>query len=138
MQSASELAKRLDGREYREETTKEDEMAARQNGLVIVFGASDDLMEFRGAVDDEIGVYDGGTAYFTTSGLLKNECDEDDCPYFARLQKAAVTVEAKWDEGGYAWTYETTIPHATFDILEDGEKFCRGIVFALSNVGAPS
>lgn len=132
--NAQELAAKINGREYRDETTSADEQAAKDNGLVIVFGASDDLMEFRGAVNDEIGAWEGATAYFTNAGLLNNECDNEDCPYHEKLKERAATIDAKWDTEGYSWVYETTIPHATFDVLEDGEKYCRGIVFALSDI----
>lgn len=132
--NAQELAATLNGREYREEITSAEEQEAKDSGLVVVFGASDDLMEFRGATNDEYGVYEGGEAHFTSAGLLVNDCDNEDCPHFEKLKKTAVTIEAKWDADGYSWTYETTIPHATFDVLEDGEKYCRGIVFALSDV----
>ena len=91
-------------------------------------------MEFRGAVNDETGAWEGATAYFTSGGLLTNECDHEDCPYFAKLKETAATVNAKWDTEGYSWVYETVIPHVVFDILEDGDKYCRGIVFALADV----
>ena len=35
-----------------------------------------------------------------------------------------------------AWTYMTDIPHATFDVMDDGELYCRGIVFALADLTA--
>ena len=38
-----ELAATLNGREYNHEITKEEEAEARENGLVVIFGASDDL-----------------------------------------------------------------------------------------------
>jgi hypothetical protein len=44
------------------------------------------------------------------------------------------TIEAIWGKDGYSWTYKTDIPHATFDIFEDGEKFCRGIVFDIKSL----
>ena len=47
-----EMAGRLDGCEYRAEVTAELRDLARENGLVIVYGASDDLIEFRGARDE--------------------------------------------------------------------------------------
>jgi hypothetical protein len=106
-------AKALNNREYRAETTRAEEREAEEKGLVIVFGASDDLMEFRGAVNDEIGVYGGGVAYFTNAGLLTNDCDEENCPHFKRLLKSAVPIEAKWDIEGYSWVYKTKIPHAS-------------------------
>lgn len=132
--NAQQLAERLNGREYTKETTPADELEAKAAGLVIVFGASDDLMEFRGAVYDEIGSWEGATAYFTNDGLLLNECDNEECPHYKRLKAAAATINAKWDTDGYSWIYETVIPHATFDIVEGNDNYCRGIVFALSDV----
>ena len=51
------LAAILDGREIGSEITKAEADQAKAAGLVVVFGASDDLMEFRGAIYDEIGCY---------------------------------------------------------------------------------
>lgn len=135
MMTAQEAAAKLDGNQYREEGSKELFAEMKTAGLVAVFGASDDLMEFRGAVDDEVGCFDGGEASFTRDGLLNNECSEEDCPYHARLEKNATPIKALWCEvDGFSWTYETTIPHATFIIMEDDEPYCRGIVFALADV----
>lgn len=128
------LAARLTGAEYPVRIPKDIVEAARTAGLVIVYGASDDLMKFEGAITDEVGCYEGGTAYLDSAGLLQNECDNEDCPHFARLKKAARTIEAVWSEGDYSWTYKTTIPHETFEVVEDGEKYCRGIVFALADL----
>ena len=50
-----EFANRLSGREYMSEISAEEEREAREKGLVIVFGYSDDCIEFRGAIDDELG-----------------------------------------------------------------------------------
>lgn len=134
--NSHELAGVLNGCEYNKEMGAADNKIAKENGLVVVFGASDYLMEFRGAVNDEIDVYEGGRAFFTENDLLINECDNENCPYFKRLTKTATPIEAKWDTEGYSWVYETTIPHASFEVLKDGDKYCRGIVFALSDVPA--
>lgn len=134
--NAQELAAKLNGREYTQEITKAEEQEAKASGLVVVFGASDDLMEFRGAINDEIGAYEGAIAPITPTGLLTNDCDDEDCPYFAALKGRAAVIDALWDEDGYSWIYKTIIPHATFDILEDGERYCRGIVFALADIPA--
>lgn len=129
-----DLAARLNGREYGREVLKGENAEAASHGLVIVFGYSDDGMELRGAADDEIGAYDGTTVLFTRAGLLKNECDDDECPHFERLKKGATPLRAKWNSEGYSWTCETAIPHETFEIMDGSEKFCRGIVFALADV----
>ena len=88
---------------------------AEENGLVVVFGASDDLCEIRGAEDDEIDCFDGGEATI-----------------------AGAKVKINWCKDGYSWTYDTDIPHECFDVYEDGEKYCRGIVFSISDVRLPA
>lgn len=136
--TVQEAAAKLDGGQYRKEGSPELFRAMRAAGLVAVYGASDDLMEFEGAIHDEIGAYNGGTAYITPAGLLVNDCDDDRCPHFTRAKKAATKIIAKWDEGGFSWRYETAIPHAKFVIKEDDELYCEGIVFALKDVPQPS
>jgi hypothetical protein len=132
--TTKEWAERLNGREYRNELSHQEGAEARHDGVVIIHGASDDLMEIAGAVDDEIGCFEGGSAYFDASGLLVNKCPEDGCPYFREVKKQARKVTAVWDRDGFSWIYETDIPHDTFIIYEDGETYCRGIVFALKDV----
>jgi hypothetical protein len=123
-----EFAKMLDGRKHNNEISKDEEKKAKELGFVVVFGYSDDNMEFRGAIDDEVGCYDGGNAYITKYGILEDcKCE---CEHYQRAKDNSTIIKALWcNEDNYSWTYETTIPHATFDILEDDEKYCRGIVF---------
>ena len=132
-----QFAAMLDGREYGNEITRAEQKLAKDNGLVVVFGASDDLIEFVGCIDDEGGCYDGGTIPIVNGKLLPqhDDCDCDYCGYKAMRAKAR-TIEAVWSDSGEdpAWTYETDIPHSTFTILEDGEPYCRGIVFYFSEV----
>lgn len=131
MITKEELAKRLDGREYMEEITDSEVKIAEDNGLVVVFGASDDLVEFRGAIRDEVNAYDGREIFLTPTRILENH-DDCECPYcgYEELRKHARMVRALWDaDKKHSWIYETEIPHATFEIVEDGEPFCRGIVF---------
>lgn len=132
-----ELADTLNEREYGNEMTKDEGAAAKESGLVVVFGASDDLMEFSGAINDEVGAWDGGTAYLTKEGLFE-ACDEE-CKYSKAAKTQAKSITAIWGEGnaeepGYSWTYKTDIPHAIFDILEDGQPWCRGIVFSMGDL----
>jgi hypothetical protein len=136
--NAKDLAAQLNGIQYPVRIPKTLTDAAKAAGLVIVYGASDDLMEFEGAIYDEVGVYDGGVAHVDAKGLLLDrdsiDDDEDLKDYFVR-QPFAKQIEALWSEGEYSWTYKTDIPHETFEVLEDGEPpYCRGIVFALADV----
>jgi len=136
MITKEELATTLNGREYGDEITKGEEILAKQSGLVVMFGYSDDNVELRGAIDDEIGAYDGTIISFLNGEILQNECGEEECPYFQKLKEnpAVKTVEAIWDNGEYDWTFKTDIPHATFEVVEDGEKSCRGIVFDVASI----
>lgn len=130
-----ELATLLNNREYRHEVPDDLGRIAAENGLVIVFGASDDLCEFRGAIDEEVEAWEGTTVPLDKNGIVVNECDDDRCPYYAKEQNSAQKIVVKWCDGDISWTFKTDIPHATFDIYEDGEVFCRGIVFSLEDVG---
>lgn len=135
--NAKEFAERLNGREIGDELDRAEEKLAKESGLVVVFGASDDLCEFRGCIDDEAGCYNGGTIPLLNGKLLPNheDCDCEFCGYKDLLANA-ITITAVWDEPGEAatWTYRTDIPHETFDIMEDGEVYCRGIVFEFHHI----
>ncbi len=132
-----QLATLLNGREYPLEM-HDLEGQAKADGLIVIFGASDDLMEFRGAVHDEMGAYEGTTALVDAEGLLPSReeiKDDDELERFFHRRKTARKIKALWCAGpDYSWTYETDIPHAEFDIVEDGDKYCRGIVLALADL----
>lgn len=131
-----DLAGMLNGREYGSEITEAEDAAAREAGLVVVFGASDDLMEFRGSIHDESGAYCGEEAYITREGMFE-ECDEE-CKYSKAAKDQAKCIKAVWrDEMSLTeptWSYKTDIPHATFLIYEEGTQYCRGIVFDLASL----
>lgn len=135
-----ELAQRLNGLQYPLRIPKDLIAQAKESGLVIVFGASDDLMEFTGAFRDEFGCYDGGTAYVHATGLLPSfedvdTGDKDALRDYFKQETSAVAIHALWGaEPEYSWTYRTDIPHETFEVVDDGKPHCRGIVFSLADV----
>ena len=136
---AKELAAKLNGREYWYEITDEEVRQAKEAGLVVVFGASDDLIEFRGAIRDEGDCYDGGEILFDSKGVLPSwgvasDSGESAEAYFERKAKARTITALFANEPGYTWTYKTDIPHETFEIVEDGELYCRGIVFNIGEI----
>ena len=122
-----ELADKLNGRAYGD-TFKDVLEEARESGLVIVTGASDDLMEFQGAIEDEGSCYDGGNVYFDKDGVSQDGTER------------ANVIEAVWCNGMNSdgiqadWTYKTDIPCERFDIWEDGELYCVGIVFSVEDI----
>ena len=104
--TAKELAEILSGREVGEEIIWGEERDIKDAGLVVVYGYSDDNVEFRGAIDDEVGAYNGTTVYLTLAGVLQEpDCDWEDCPYFAKEREKAKTIKAVWHDGGApCWT----------------------------------
>lgn len=135
------LAKQLDGIKHpvHENLSRSIIESAAAHGLVIVYGASDDLMELVGAIHDEFRCFGGGIALVDKQGLLSRfdaEFDEEpESEDISSRKKAAREIEPLWcKEPGIRWTYRTTIPHESFNVMRDGEVECRGIVFALSEL----
>ena len=159
-----ELAARLDGIEYRNSIPRELLEAAKKNNLVIIHGASDDLVSFSGAITDEDYASDGGVIRFSRKGIPKNDCDNDECPYYAAwLRRAIATgevceIKVYWcgkcqyeamDSNAYeilgkpTWCYggeNIAGKFATFDIFDtDGDEreyYCRGVVIDIDEVWA--
>ena len=131
-------AAKINGREYREELSAPEERQAKADGVLIVFGASDDLIEFRGVIYDEACLYDGGAVLLNEKGIFsdRHECDCEHCGYKA-VKKTLAKIDCKWDKGEYSWLLETTLPHSTFEIMEDGEKYCRGLVINARDLPTP-
>ena len=149
-----QLAAQLDGIEYRDSISEEIWEAAKQNNLVIVHGASDDLIELIGAITEELGI--DPVIRLTKKGVPESDCEDENCPYFQRWMTTALKrgevreVRVFWggesgnktmDAAKYAelgkptWCFETEMPHACFDMFDtygdDREFFCRGIVIDL-------
>lgn len=68
----NELAEKLEGIEYRTDFPEELMLLAKEEGLVVVHGYSDDNIELNGAIYEEISAYDGGSAFVTKDGLFQN------------------------------------------------------------------
>ena len=129
------IANLLVGMEYPDEINPATIDLAKKNGVAIVFGASDDLIEFRGAINDEYGSYGGAEIKLDHTGIIVNECSDRDCPcYHKRMAEARSFIRAVWARDNISWQYESNIPYETFDIMEDGEVYCRGIVFKMESI----
>ena len=144
------LAAQLNGRNYRDEIEKEEEQIAKESGLIVIFGASDNLVEFRGAICDEINAYDGTDFIIATPGM-EIPVDEDEETYRKAKKLEAVPIiaeessikknrfTAEWcpthegeTEPYTSWHISTLLPHVSFDIMEDGELYCRGLIIEVA------
>jgi len=132
-----EIAERFDGYEYRTDELS-DRLSSDEHEwwIVIVSWASDDIVSFDWAISDEAGAYEWWTVYITKDWRLfdENSCDDEECPYKEKAREDCFKINIQWDNEWYSWTYTTDIPHETFDIMEDWEKYCRGIVFNINNL----
>jgi hypothetical protein len=138
-----EFANRISGQEYPLSDKNLNLEYAKANNLVIAFGASDDLLEFRGAIHEEVGAYDGVLTYIINSKVIDDDDLEDDIStlrkygFFETLPKE--TVEAIWCESdefpndlNASWLIKVNgFESAPFDVMEDGELYCRGAVLLL-------
>ena len=117
---------------------------AKNAGLVVAYGFSDDLLEFDGAIYDEKGCYGGTAVLIDTEGLLPSfeaaSEDEEACRRYFERKLNAREIEAIWRDSPSdemddpPWILKTDIPHESFMIVEEGEPFSRGIVFSLSSI----
>lgn len=77
---------------------------------------------------DEGGCFDGGRVYFDRNGV-----DQEG-------EERANWIDAVWCDGmnrdglPATWTYKTDIPCEQFDIWEDGEIYCVGLVFSIEDL----
>ena len=143
MITKEEFAKKLNGRLVGEEITSSEENEAKQNNLVVVFGYSDDNTEFRGAIYDELGAFNGNKflIYQNKKGwtakdfdLVEEEYEEID----AEIPNGKI-LNAIWDEKKTKalWIFKTDIEHATFEIRDRDDEdglFCIGIVFSINDL----
>jgi hypothetical protein len=139
--NVKEWAEKLNGCEYRQEVTRNDCDQLKSDGVIIACGASDDLLDFSGALYDEIGAWDG--VEVRISSREKGSAfifDENENRYTAEFNKSQIknmqTIKAIWSPKDIeaSWKIETKIPHETFDIMEDGELYCRGIAFHVDSI----
>ena len=129
--TCKELAELLDGRQYLNEISLEEQEKAKDSGLVVVFGYSDDNIEFTGAIRDEIGCYEGGKVYVKDGKIFKDNFMENGMPIDERY---AITAIFAPKNPYCSWIYKTDIPHETFKIYEDDELYCVGIVFDINRL----
>lgn len=114
--NAKEFAQLLDGREGPYFLPTDLARQAKASGLVVVYGVSDDILKVEGAVDEEFACITGGAAAFEVAGK-------------------PVAVIAKWcEEPGCCWSYSLSVAHEVFRIIEDGEVYCRGVVFSVADL----
>lgn len=126
-----EFAKSINGKEYGyPQFTREETEIAKENGFVIVYGVSDYIIKFEGAIYDEGGIQGCGGFWFNKKFICQKSGEDG---IFENWIMPLWCKEYS-DRKSIPWTYETNIPHETFMIYAGGEPYCRGIVFSVDDV----
>ena len=153
-----DLAKLLDGNEYRDETYNEYGIdvcdICKKNKWIIIYGASDDLIEFNGFIDDEDGANDGALCKLVKPGdfYLEDEIDETYKKakdyMFVPINEEELEViknnnytnncviEMLWCPGGTNMSWQVNVrgvPFAKFNVMEDDEVYCEAAIIDISN-----
>ena len=136
MSIIKEFAQKLNGTEYspyRNQFTKEQAEYAKEMGFIIITGASDDLVEFDGAFEDESGCFDGGIITFDENGTSddgEEHANELEVYWCGKCGNKEIKTDAAWE---YRFS-EPSVQYETFDIMDDGRLYCRGLVVDITNL----
>lgn len=119
--NTKEWAEKLNNIEYPADEIWDMRKQFEEDGVVVVYGASDDLIEFEGAIQDEGDCYNDEVFYLNKEGLTTS------------YSKNYVKVTHPHN-GTVQFNYETNIPCEWFDVMEDGELYCKGFVFNINDL----
>lgn len=110
----------FNNRQYQSEITLKEEDLLKDAGMVLLIGASDDLLEFYGAYNNEIDIdLNIKLKWNKLKKILQEQEDYETefCPI----------IEARWD--GEMNISLQRVPYCSFNILEGNEKYGNGVIF---------
>ena len=142
-----EFAAMLFGRDREPNMTPDEKLLAKQRGFVVVYGDSDDRVEFEGAIREEghtnplLKNRPAGVLVLSEDGKLLD--DESDL-YAEYIKKNRNVIKVYYcSKDGLNWVFESDIPHETFLTYDGGydeefsdfdEGFARCMVFEVSSL----
>ena len=142
-----EFAAILHGRDCQPNLTPDELLLAEQKGFVVVYGDSDDRVEFEGAIRAEghtnplVKDAPAGVLVLSEDGSLLDE-DSDLYTEYIRANRNVITV-FYCSRDGLNWVFESSIPHETFLTYDGGydeeyadfdDGFARCMVFEMSTL----
>lgn len=157
IETIEDLAKLLNGNEYCDELQNEYkinvEELCKKNNWVVVFGYSDDLIEFRGFIDGEDGAWEGALYKLVKPGdfYLEDEfeetykkskeykfvpIEEDELNIIKNNNyKNTCVVEQLWCPNDSETSWQVNVkgaPFARFNLMDDGIVYCEAVVIDLN------
>lgn len=159
IETIDDLANLLDGNEYGDELRNEYNLnvedICKKNNWVVVFGYSDDNLELRGAIDDEIGAWEGIVVKLVKPGdfYLVDEYEETyqkaKETMFISIEdseleelkkdnyKGTCVIECLWgpEDSDASWQFNCAgAPSVRFNIMEEGEIYAECLVIDLNKL----
>ena len=140
-----EFAAMLHGRDRQPNLSKNELLLAKHRGFVVVYGDSDDRVEFEGAIREEghtnplPWVCPAGVLVLSEDGKLLDE-DGELYSKYVKENRNVITVHYCCKDN-LNWVFETDIPHETFLTYDGGyneeysdfdDGFARCVVFEVS------
>jgi hypothetical protein len=127
-----QMARSISGNEYLKEVSPVDRIIARNSGLLIIYGASDDITIFDGVIRDEAGAWEGALHKILRNGdiFCRDDLHDEIISKGYSSPKVAINVTAEFapDDVECTWRIKTDVPFAPFNIFDDGELYCIGAV----------
>lgn len=155
IETINDVAKLLDGNNVGDELKNPNnidiEDICRKNKWVILFPYSDDNLELRGYINDEVGAWDSGNYSFVKKGEFIKDLEEDNTYHKAEYDQivdtdkdeAHIFIEWCSKYNNYFWYINTDYTNvAYFDIIdedediydEDYKKWARCCIIDCSNI----
>lgn len=109
-------------RVYGEEFTHEEIKQMKEDGIVVVYGASDDLVEIDGAIKEEIDSY-----IDSKFGYIKNK--------FVRGKDSNFILDVRHDINNCTFWFSTNVMQSTFVVYDEyDEPYCRGVFVSIYDI----
>lgn len=134
IETIEDLARLLNGNEYYDELKNpynlDVEKICKDNKWIILFPYSDDCLEIRGYINDEVGAWDDSNYKILKKGEFFADENEDNTYHKATCNQVMRTnddpqIFMKWcpKDHPYTWYIKTNYPNvAYFDIVKDDEE----------------
>jgi hypothetical protein len=132
-----DVALMLDGREYGSEVSPREETEFKNAGIVVVYGYSDDCVEFEGAVNTEIGIWNTGNIPLLNGVPFDVPCATEEfethcCPLLKEVAKRLKYIKSKFGVNG--WEFDADFPCEKFTVVEEGDAYGVGLIYALADL----
>lgn len=135
--NANQWAKSLHRSQYRKVLNREKRKRLKADGVVIVYGDSDDRVEFHGALNEIHGTWPPDKIWLDQKGSVPRfdeldwECDEDVLRWAKRRENS---TSLRIMRGQYMFNFSIDIPYFKFFILESCIANYIGIAFSLQDL----